>query len=203
MLLKWLVRLYRSEDSWGDIKDVDLIVPVSYTTTPSRLTRATEANLRLAMFLFEHFSGARMAMSNCSYPFAGAEVREMDLKREITLGDKPVPVIWAAPMRNSVEEAEAIKIALARCSKRYWPKHILVVTGEMHARSARIIWREVFPDAKIAIRCTPYHYEYQSDHCVKVQRSGWAWLGANLARHILLRLVGLRIRSLQHRASAT
>ena len=199
-MLAWLVCLYRSDDSC--IPNVDLVVPVSYTTTPSRLTRATEENLRLAMFLFERFSGALMAASNCSYPFAGAEVRELDLKRLITLGDKPLPIIWAAPMRNSVEEAEAIKTALACCSKKCRPKRILVVTGEMHSRSARIIWQKVFPDAQIFIRCTPYRCEYQEDHCVEVQRSGWVWLGANLARHVLLRIFGLRIRSLRHRASA-
>ena len=179
---------------------VGLIVPISYTTKRDQLTEATKENLATASRWLKKHPSARLAFSNCAYTFPGAARVEQRLKLDYLkrLGNK-VEFLLAGDMNNSVEEALQIRSA---CDKEgSSPRRILIITGEMHSRSARLIWRWVFPEAEILVSCTSYRCEAQSDHPVRVQRSCWKWFAANVARQVLLRVLGLKLARFHHRTS--
>jgi hypothetical protein len=194
-MLKFLVRWYKDEDSTDSVSGADLIVPLSYTTLRDRLTNGTHQGIMRAFVYARQLPQATLAFSNASHAFPGSERVEYFAKKLYLLG---IPHICAASCINSVQEAENIKAALP-----FSPKKILIVCGEVHSRSARIIWRQVFPDAEIRISCMPFAYEYQRDFPFFVERYAWIWFAASLAREVLLRTLGPeRMRALKHNASA-
>lgn len=196
MLLDLIVQLWGDENPTRDVANIDLIVPISYGTKKDGLVNATRKTLEEAISYKKLFSKAVLVFGNCAYTFAGAEIREKELKESILRENAIEEYISASGINNTVEEAELIKKTLP-----FSPSRILLVTGEMHARSARFVWRRVFPNAKIIVRCIKHTYEYQKDQPIKVVRSGYKWFFANLARHLLLTFFGLRIRHLKHRAT--
>ena len=173
--------------------DIDLIVPISYCVTPEGLARATRENFLLAVRYARQFPHATTAFSNVEYVFQGAACLESSQKHRI-LKEYAVPddlVIETEPIVNSVEEARAIRTRLD--SVRMQPRRILLITGAMHAPSARLIWGAVFPEAQVLIRCIPHEYEAQADHPITALRTRIRWLAANIARHLMLLALGLRI----------
>ena len=196
MLLKLFLKLWGDENPQSDVRDIDLIVPISYTTKRDELVDATKENLLRAVAYKKIFPTATVVVSNCAYTFPGAELAEEKFKRQI-LEKESIEFVSAAAMNNSVQEAEQIRKALD-----FEPRRILIVTGQMHARSARLIWGKIFPAADIVVRCIDYKSEWQKDHPVRVQRNAYVWAFANVARHILIRTFGLSfVARLHHRAT--
>ncbi len=178
----------------------NVVVPVSYTTGREHLVGATIINLFQAIQLKRQFPGATLIFSNCSYPFTHADRVESTFKCQI-LYRAGVTAREAQSMTNSVDEAVQIKEHLARAG--IFPKRILVVTGQMHSRSALYIWRRVFPDAEIFLSLISFREEVQLDQPVLAQRSPWRWLLSNVLRQIALRIVPLEwVRLVRHRARA-
>ena len=192
MLLNSLISLYKDEDDESSVHGIDLITPLSYTTLPSRLTNGTRESLLKALQYKKQFPGAVLAFSNPNHSgFRGCDARECELKKQL-IGT--VPNVRAGTCSNSIQEAEAVKAAIP-----FAPKAILVICGQAHSRSARIIWDTVFPDATVIIRCIPYACEYQADHPFGIERYAWPWFFASLARHALLHVLGIeRMRSMKH-----
>lgn len=90
--------------------------------------------------------------------------------------------------------------------RRIDPKVILIVTGEMHSRSAWRVYHKIFPDTKILITCIPYRLEFEKNHPIKAQTTLWNWFLANIGRQAILRIpfLGFRIvRSAQHKTVIT
>ena len=202
-MLSTLVKHWKTEDPFSEIRkaNVDLIVPVSYTTLRDRLAIATEMNLKMA--LRYHVTVFRrkpkFAFSSCSYPFSGAEMVEDRLKTGFCNRMDVVP-IQAKPMMNTVDEAMRIKETLEK--RNFNPHCILLVTGVLHSPSARYIWEKLFPDARILISCTPREYEVQPDHMVFNQRKMWKWVLSNIKREIALRILPLSfVRTIRHTAA--
>ena len=101
-------------------------------------------------------------------------------------------------LNNSVEEAKNISKAV----KKVEPKCILIVTGELHSRSVRFIWQKVFPNTKILISCINFENEVERDSILPIQRTAARWAFANVARQVLLRILGLeRMKNLHHSTS--
>jgi|GEM_PF-2173054 len=176
----------------------DVIIPISYCATPQGLTRATRENFLHAIRYARLFPRATIAFCNAEYVFEGASHIESLEKRQI-LKEASIPdelIMEATPITNSVEEAYAIRARLTQTN--LLPRHILLITGAMHAPSARLIWRKVFPEAKIVIRCISYRYETQPDHPIIVQRSSMRWFATNIIRHGMLLMLGLRITARFH-----
>jgi hypothetical protein len=144
------------------------------------------------------FRGAPLAFGNCSYIFPGSEGVESELKREVFPELSSMNVLEVT-IQNSVDEAE--NICQITKEKGIKPRCILLVTGELHSRSARFIWQKVFPGATVLVNCIGYHDEVESDSPVPVLRSVPRWIFANIVRHLALLTVGLRIRNLHHRTS--
>lgn len=183
--------------------DVDVIVPISYCATPQGLTRATRENILLAVRYARQFPHAVIAFGNAEYVFKNASHIESSRKRHI-LKEAAIPdelIIEADTIKNSVEEAYAVHARLTEANAR--PRRILLITGAMHAPSARLIWSRVFPEAGIFIRCIPYAYEIQADHPIIVQRSSMRWFAANVMRHLMLLVLGLRLTARFHHIVST
>lgn len=181
---------------------IDLIIPISYCTTPYGLTRATRENVLQAIRYGKRFPSASIAFSNAEYVFEGAAEIESSQKRRL-LCDAQIPdssVLEAPPIMNSIQEATAIRELLDR--SHIQPARILIVTGQMHAPSARIIYKNSFPKAEIFIHCIPHHLETQKDHPLAAQQTPLKWLVSNLGRHIFVLTLGLTVAArFHHRAS--
>jgi uncharacterized SAM-binding protein YcdF (DUF218 family) len=141
------------------LKGVDVIVPLSYTTGRRQLMDATELNLLEALQYKKICPDAQIAFSSCSYPFEGAAYIEHRLKVKILIESR-VDFISGEDMINSVDEAEKIKEALLK--EGVSPRRILLVTGELHTRSARYIWSKLFPEAEILVAYIPYPFGSRS-----------------------------------------
>lgn len=210
MFLPLFVRWWKSEDDPETIDGmrkvlspygVEAIVPISFVTGKESLTYATLGNMRGAVKFSKMFPDARVAWSSCSYPFPGAEEVENAYRVKMLKNERPrMEPIIAGPMINSVDEAMKIKEKLAE--RGISPKCILLVTGELHSRSARYIWKKVFPGTRILVSCIPYTLEIQPDHPVKDQRVMWKWVLSNILRQAALRVLPLdMVRKIQHKAA--
>lgn len=170
-------------------KPVDLIVPISYSILPHGLTQATRINLDAAIDLREQFPNAFVALSNCAYTFPGAAEKEKNLRDEI-LRKRGIYTryVWAEDMNNSVQEAKRIKEAMEMLVPMFAPdpRCIVIVTCQMHSRSAKYIWRHVFPRAEILCYTNNWIHEAEPDQPVKIQRSHWLWFFGNIARQMAL-----------------
>lgn len=199
-LPKFLLNLWINENRYLITANdyFDLIVPISYSTGREKLVIATEAIARRAADLAKMYPKAAVVVSNCEYTFPGAEEVEWKFKQKVFAG-YDVKARRAGNMNNSVQEAQAIAKYIAEYNLN--AARILIVTGEMHSRSARWIWQRAMPCSKIVVTCVSNELEWQKDHPVLVQRTAWKWFLANVARQILLQVFGLdRIGRLHHRS---
>jgi hypothetical protein len=204
-LLRFCVRQWQTESGCIPPEPpIDFAVAISYGChSKEKLTVATEWNARLAGSLVKQYAEEKglvdmppVFVSNCTYLYPGAEYDEWLLRQSI-FAQKGVTVQRAMDMQNSVQEVDAIRQHVQ--SLGLTPKHILVVTGQMHSRFVRWIYTKRFPGALVSIRCIPYWFEYQPDHPVLMQRGGWRWLLANIERHIAYFFLGDRIARVHHR----
>ncbi|HRH22689.1 MAG TPA: hypothetical protein PLB51_01705 [Candidatus Paceibacterota bacterium] len=185
--LEKFVRFWRLDDSV--ITDSpDLIVPVSYTTLRDRLTNATERITVVATEYQRMYPKAFVVMSPCAYMFPGSANREWEYRKAI-FETCQADIVRARVMNNSVEEVMAIvEVIKDRGIKN---PHVLVVTGEMHMRAVKFIWKKIMPEARVSIKSVPYWYEYQPEHFGKRQRSAGMWVYASVVRQIILRTLGV------------
>lgn len=192
MLLDFLVSLLKSENDEVSVHNIDLIVPLSYASLPDRLTNGTRESFVEALRYKKRFPNAVFAFINVGTSgFAKSEDREYELKRWCLA---ELPHVCAGVANSSIEEAEAIRVAIPAA----W--RILIICGEAHSAGARWIWEKIFPDATVIIRCMPYTCEYQEDHPFPIERYPWRWFFASLGRIVMLRLIGLQVRHIKHRA---
>jgi len=198
-MLSLFIRFWKAEDSLHSIKseDIELIVPICYGTKPDELICATRVNLEKAIKLQGIFPKALIALSSCSYLFKGSELIEEKFKRNI-LREAQARFIFAEPLINSMDEAEMVQAVLQRSG--ICPQGIIIVTGELHSRSARLIYKRVFKGSEIFITCNSYKLEIQEDHLVKSQRAMWRWVISNILRELALRLLPWEvIRKMKHK----
>ena len=170
-------------------EECDLVVALGYgLNIDSTLPPATEMTLRHAVEFSREFN-APLAWSSSNYFFRGSEIvenqKKMDLAKKYGIPESQVVV--GKGISNSVTEAKEIKAALAE--RGIYPSRILVVGDWAHARSALIIWKKVFPDAKI----TFFGLEtlWNQKHRASLQKSYLKWLIACFMRHGALRVLGI------------
>jgi len=193
-----ILRLWKQEDPSNNFGTADLIIPISYSTRREGLVAATKATTDLAATLALQHRSACVVLSCCSYTFPGSDEFEWRQRQQI-FADCGVVAHRADNMNNSDQEAMAIAKYV---EQKVLPSHnILIVTGEMHSRSAKYIWKRVFPHSRIFIKCVSHELEWQPDQPVFVQKTAWRWFLANIARQILLVVLGLdRVSKLHHRS---
>lgn len=71
-------------------------------------------------------------------------------------------------------------------------RSIVVVTGEAHSRSAKLVWETYFPESKISIATIPIKSECDLENPMVFLRNEWAWLAINIIRHIVFSVVGVK-----------
>lgn len=198
LLEKCIAWYSRGSCGKGEPITPDIIVPISYCATTQGLSRATRENMMRAIQYAKRFPDAVIAFCNADYVFAGAAEIERSEKKRL-LRESSIPdasVKEAAVIANSVEEARAIQRCLTE--NRIPQQRIIVITGVMHAPSAHLIWKRVFPEAEIAIRCIPSALEAQADHPIIAVRSSARWFAANVIRHFMLLILGIGITGKFH-----
>lgn len=199
LFLEWLVRLWSLKRPVGS-KRVEMVVAISYCTGKNRLMLGTARNLQNAVSYCRINPWSYLCMSEgCSYPFEGAAKLEGSLKSNEVKRSDLTRVVVGKPMINTVDEAYMIKEALpADLFDRV--SSILICTGPAHSRSSYLIYRRLFPKAKVYLKLSSFRTETQPDHSVRSQRSPWVWFISNVARHMALRVLPLSVvRKIQRR----
>lgn len=87
------------------------------------------------------------------------------------------------PVESTVKEAVRTRKVLG-----FEPPSILIVAGETHSRSVKLVWEHYFPHSKILIHTVPYWAETEPDACMLFAQGKWVWLLANTSRHAVLLL---------------
>ena len=183
-----LIRINASEDSM--VAEPDVITPLCYGCLEDRLADSTETILRRAAEYARRFPSAKIAFSNATHCFLGCERRCSELKAAVLEdeGLSPDRILEAEPMANSLQEAEAIRRRLEAASIH--PERILVVTGQIHSRRARLVWKRAYPSSTIMLKTVEYLNECQPDHPVLLQRSYWKLFTMNVVHHAVLQVRG-------------
>lgn len=189
----WWARLLYGVPNVSQSEPPDLIVPLGYGLTQAGQLPGVEIYVLAYAAFFIPNGETRVAWASSNYFFDGSAAFEDVLKHRYLLacvreGGLGTPVVGSGAT-NSVTEAEAISLALQKEGVSA-PKHILVVCDWAHARSARIIWRHFFPDARISTHSVEGVWE--PSHRGKFQRSNVAWFFACVARHVALRVLGVK-----------
>ena len=192
-----IARAYACGSPIEKIRDIDLIVPLSYSTLPHQLTAGTQIAAELAAFYQkDRFPGAPIAFTNAIHSeFPECDARERELKKKLLGSAWLVPDIPSA--HNSISEAEVIRASLESSLRP--GSRILVICGEMHSRRVRYIWEKVFPEMKIIIRTFMVDFEYQKDHPALVERYRWVWIAGSIVGEWATRILGIeRMRGARH-----
>ena len=175
----------------------DVVVALGYGFTQSQtLPRATVKVLETAAALANEYR-APVAWASSNYFFTGCKEAEDSLKQNVLAkaGHLRPPIVAGTGISNSVTEAREIRRALEDAGIQF--KDILVVLDWPHARSARIIWENVFHDA--TVHFWSVDAEWDETHAAKLQRSNLLWLTACLLRHMALRTKGIEwVAKIQH-----
>lgn len=186
-MLPQLVSLWRVSNTEEEIVQAnpDVIVPICYGTMRERLTRATEQNFIRALEWGRQFPEAIIFYGNCPYVFPGAEVFEERFKRQIIERMRlQSHVVRFGDLQNSFGEGFQGRAKFRELGIR--PRSILLVTGEIHSRDARYIWRKLNPQAKVPVSTIPYLLEAEPKHPVKAQKTHWGWVRAVPKRRALI-----------------
>ncbi|MEK7499930.1 MAG: ElyC/SanA/YdcF family protein, partial [Patescibacteria group bacterium] len=167
----------------------DVIVALTYGTLHKELAIATRNVLNETIDLWRIHPTAYIVFTNAMHCFSDSAIKESNMKW-FHLGFEAVPdenILEAEQFaRNSIEEAQNIKHSLTDAGLD--PKRILVISGEIHSRRARLIWKRLFPKSEVRVYCIHYRHECQADHPLKISRSYWQQLLVSIAHYTVLRL---------------
>lgn len=164
------------------IPHCDLVVPLGYGLDRHRgLPDAEREVLAHVAHIARQHPTAVVAFSSSAYFFAGSELHENQLKIELleSLGVRNPVFAARKGVHNSVDEAEAVRDEYLGRSKV-----ICVVCDWAHARSVRIIWKQVFPESTIIIESIDCTWNHRNR--AFLQQSRIAWFLACILRHVFL-----------------
>ncbi len=189
-MLRWFVRFWRVDDG---PQVADVVAAVSYGLRPDRtLTSGTEAINKLAIRAF-NWSRARTLVYGVNTHTVDPVV-EMRLRAEDFESIPRDFTLCVGRVESTIEEAEHIATGLRAVSR--FPRSLIVVTGACHSRTARWVWKKVFPKTRVFVRSIPIDEELDSNSPMVFLRNGWTWLGINVARHVVFRIIGYRVARL-------
>ena len=190
---KWLYHLGKSLYSLKDpeFSNCDLVVPLGYgLINQNELPDAAEKTLRKAVQIASKYR-VRIAWASANYFWPECEEEENRLKMaKVNAGGLIALPIIAEGVANTVTEAQGIRQAVTRAGFRLQSKTIVVVADWPHARSARKIWRKVFPEAIIIV--VSIEGKWDRPHPALFARSELRWLFINIVRHLGLMIFGMK-----------
>lgn len=175
----------------------DLVVPLGYgLLNRDKLPDASEKTLQEAIRIVANHQ-TPIAWASANFFWSGCEEEENRIKLTKVHDARltTVPII-AEGVFNSVTEAQNIRQAVIKAGIELQSKTIVVVADWAHARSARRIWRKVFPESTIIV--LSIEGKWDKSNPVRFARSEFRWLLINVVRHLGLRIFGLRFVGLIH-----
>ncbi|KKU82113.1 MAG: hypothetical protein UY07_C0003G0014 [Parcubacteria group bacterium GW2011_GWA1_47_8] len=163
----------------------DVIVAISYGTTPTSLTKGNAEVLNTAGTIYQNNKNERTLVAwGVFTPTADMEgnperaFREKHLKElGVTLSNQ----IYIGCVASTIEEAVKTKQALLGRSFHA----ILVIAGAGHSRRARLVWKREFPESEIKVVSFPWQQETQKDNPMVALRNRWSWLLVNMVLHLI------------------
>lgn len=191
-MLDYLVRLWRVDDdrSSQHVDHVDVVVAVSYgVRRDGTLTRGTRAVDELARDVFKE--------SHASILVYGVFTHSADPDKEVKCRAEDfrfLPLnstLCVGTVASTIQEAERVSAALK--SAGHLVQSLIIVTGACHSRTARWVWKQAFPHARIFVISVPFDQETDPENPVMFLRKGWTWFGVNIARHFVFRMLRYRI----------
>lgn len=198
MAAKWWYRLarliYGLEDE--QFSRCDIVVPLGYgLTKDGKLPDGAKKTFIMAAIVAAKFNSS-LAWASSNYFWPGCKEQE-DTEKSALLESLNfnLPRIIAEGITNSVSEARKIKKALVR--EKVMAQIIVVVCDWLHARSAKLIWEKIFPDAEITFLSV--EGKWGKTHAAILQQSDFRWLITCILRHLALILLGVeRVANFQH-----
>lgn len=126
-----------------------------------------------------------LPQSACDDP----EKTENGGKRAIIEKLDPLPcIIEIGAVSSTIDEALATRAWCDQLLMAY-PTRILVITGPAHSRTCRYVWRKTFPRAEINVATFDTVWEFDEQNTMVFARNRWAWLLANMLRHVAWRVL--------------
>ena len=186
----WLYRVYSIKNS--DFSRCDAVVALGYGLLKNKkLPDAEKKTLAEAVRIASKFN-VLIVWANSGYLYSGCAEEEEALKQaEINSMGFSAGQVKLLPegVTNTVTEAEGIRSVLSDAGS----KTIVVVADWAHSKSARLIYRKIFPKADIVMRVV--EGQWNEDHLISLARSNFRWLFINVVRHLALRILGLKLVS--------
>jgi len=185
----WLYRVYSIKNL--DFSRCDAVVALGYGLLKNKkLPDAEKKTLTEAVRIASKFN-VPIAWANAGHLYAGCAQEEEALKQEEinSLAFSGQVKVFPEGITNTVTEAEGIRSVLSDAEL----KNIVVVVDWAHSKSARLIYRKIFPKANIVLRVV--EGQWNEDHVISFCRSNFKWLFINIVRHLALRILGLKLVS--------
>jgi len=172
---------------------VDLCIMLSYASKEDALTNASRIiTIRGAGMAKNYFSGALLAITTCAYAYPQEErAHKHTILRDYNPSSIETRIIWVENIYHTFDEVWKIYRAVMR--RRANLKLVVVITGQTHSRTARLIYRALFPNATVLISAISAESEYQPDHPIFVQQTRSRWFYTALLRHAVARVLFMRL----------
>ncbi|MHB1316298.1 MAG: hypothetical protein ACYCZW_00385 [Minisyncoccota bacterium] len=180
---------------WWSIKNTlpahtDLIALVSFGATSTRMTYGLLSVVSIGRNLKRHYPTAKVVFGE----FTENKVHglEYDLKTQVFPN-----AVYCGEVISTIEEGEYWYYATQNTN----PKNIVIVTDEMHSRSAWRVsnrvwnglwyerlwkWIMVKPMVKIHIKTFPTCFAIDSENPMAALRNQWLWTRNNILRELFL-----------------
>lgn len=188
MLNKLISLVYGIEQ---DVRGCNLVVPLSYGILSSeKLPDASKKTLYTAVQIALQYD-VPIVWASTNYFWDGCweEENELKLQEVKQAGFINNPIISKYGLTNTITEAQNIRRSLMDATIN--PRTIVVVADRLHGRSAKLVWKQVFPESTIVIRSV--NAKWNENHVIFFGRSYCRWLLINILRHIALLLFGIKL----------
>ncbi|MBI4709165.1 MAG: hypothetical protein HY764_03120 [Candidatus Portnoybacteria bacterium] len=190
-MAKWWYRLARKLYGVPDseILKCDVVVPLGYGLNRRHELPAASIDTLLQAMIIANNLNATIVWASANYFWPGCD-KEEDKEKDYFLQEWKFTGkrIMTGGVTNSVTEAEAIRRAINKADIQ--SQYIALVCDWPQTRSARLIYRKVFPESEILIWNVNTDWDEECNEMVIfLTRSNARWLFANILRHLMLRLM--------------
>lgn len=198
-MINWIVKLIMK--FWGLPDDLlenpEIITPHGYGLISStELPDASQKIILEASKIAKEFPETRIVFASSNYFWEGHQEQEDNARLSLLVenGVSRERIVITEGISNTVQEVLAVLSKLRELG--YNNKEIVVIVDQVHARSSKLIWEKLIPEAKIKIRSIKGLWDYR--HPSLFQKSEARWLLVNILRHLSFMVFGKRIANLHH-----
>src|SRR3989344_5851217 len=160
---------------------VEAIAPLSYGSYKNKLLRAQKEFIEETIRISDEHREAVI--------FSGAFTHSPDpnfeeFEKRRMIGEERW-FVFVGNVASTITEAERMhEVMISRYG--FEPATIVVVTGELHGRSAKFVWQKTFPHSQIYMRLIPWQHEIEENNTMLLARNKWTWLFAQIGRQAVI-----------------